>query len=100
MKNKKQILDYRKELEQEIINYLKKTKSHFILDDVKKIIYEEDDQNDLTEIIKMFDTGYGDIQLDTVLELVNDAWNYFPHKMIGGISPEEKVVEFYENNNK
>jgi len=32
-------------------------------------------------------------ELSNVLELVTDAWNYFPHKVLGGISPAEKLLE-------
>jgi len=32
--------------------------------------------------------------LSNVLELVTDAWNYFPHKTLGGLSPAEKLLEY------
>ncbi|MDZ4285556.1 MAG: hypothetical protein U1A23_01365 [Candidatus Sungbacteria bacterium] len=28
-----------------------------------------------------------------MLELVTDAWNYFTHKVLGGISPADKLLE-------
>lgn len=90
------ILERRKEIEQEIVDMLKETKSDFGLDDIKKIIYNEDGQDSLTDIIAMFDTGQGAAELQNVLELVNDAWNYFPHKVIGGLSPAEKLLEYRE----
>jgi len=31
--------------------------------------------------------------LSHVLELVTDAWNYFPHKALGGISPAETLLK-------
>jgi len=96
--NKQQILEKRKEIEEELADMLKETKSDFDLEDIKKIIYNEKGQDDLTDIIAMFDTGQGLIELENVLELVNDAWNYFPHKIIGGISPAEKLLE-YKNRN-
>jgi hypothetical protein len=89
-----QILVKRKELEQELVEMLKKTKSDFTLEHIKQIIYDEDGQDSLTEVISMFDTGQKAAELDNVLELVNDAWNYFPHKIIGGVSPAEKLLEF------
>ena len=47
MKNesKKQILERRKEIEKELLEMLKETKSDFGLDDIKKIIYNEDGQH-------------------------------------------------------
>ena len=32
-------------------------------------------------------------ELSNVLELVTDAWNYFPHKLLDGLSPAEKLLE-------
>ena len=32
-------------------------------------------------------------ELSNVLELVSDAWNYFPHKILGGISPADLSAE-------
>ena len=32
-------------------------------------------------------------ELSNVLELVTDAWNYFPHEVLGGISPAEILLE-------
>jgi len=91
--NKQQILEKRKEIEQELLDFLKETKSDFNLDDIKEIIYHEDGQDDLTDIIAMFDTGQGLIELENILETINDAWNYFPHKILDGFSPAEKLPE-------
>jgi len=32
-------------------------------------------------------------KLNEVLQIFNDAWNYFPHKSLGGKSPSQKVKE-------
>ena len=94
VKSKQQILVRRKEIERELLEMLKETNSDFSLEDVKKIIYNEEDSDDLMRIIAMFDRG-GDVsELESILELANDAWNYFPHKIIGGISPAEKLLEY------
>lgn len=96
IESKQQILKRRKEIEQELLDMLKEAKSDFGVDDIKEIIYNEDGQDGLTDIIAMFDTGQGAAELQNVLELVNDAWNYFPHKVIGGLSPAEKLLEHRE----
>lgn len=93
METKTQILQRRKEIEQELVDLLEETGSDFGLDDIKEIIYNEDDQESLTDIIAMFDNGLGLVELENVLETVNDAWNYFPHKILGGLSPMEKRLE-------
>ena len=74
---------------------LKETKSDFTLDAIKEVIYNEEGLNDLTDVIAMFDVGQSAAELNTVLELVNDAWNYFPHKSIGGISPAEALLRHH-----
>ena len=90
---KKEIIRKRQEIENELLVMLKETGSDFGLDDIKEIIYNEDGQDCLTDIIAMFDNGLDLVELENVLELVNDAWNYFPHKALGGLSPTEMIKE-------
>ncbi len=87
-----QILAKRKEVEQELIEFLKETESDFTLEDIQQVIFEEENTDDLTDVIAMFDTGHGQLELSAILETVNDAWNYFPHKILGGISPAEMIL--------
>lgn len=87
-----EIIRKRKEIEKELSAMLEETGSDFGLDDIKDTIYNEDGQDSLTDIIAMFDSGQGTAELEDVLELVNKAWNYFPHKTIGGLSPAEKLT--------
>src|SRR3989344_9656516 len=94
VENKEQILQRRKEIEEELLELLKETESDFGLDDIKEIIYNEDGQDCLTDIIAMFDRGGDASELENILDLVNDAWNYFPHKILGGLSPAEKLLEY------
>jgi|SRR3989338_7017541 len=94
IRSKEQILKKRKEIEEELLEMLKETESDFELDDVKEIIYNEDGQDCLTDVVAMFDRGGDMSELSDILELVNDAWNYFPHKIIGGLSPAEKILEY------
>ncbi len=89
---KEQILTERKEIEQAITALLKKAKSDCALKDVQDAIYNETEQNDMAEIISMFDTGEGDVELGEVLELITDAWNHFPHKVLSGKSPQEMAL--------
>lgn len=107
IKSLQQILERRKEIVQELVDMLKETESDFTLGHVCDAIYNEEDNDDMMKVVAMFDgstsltTGRGgDLsELENVLELVNDAWNYFPHKVLGGISPAEKILE-YQNKKK
>jgi len=94
IESKQQILERRKEIEQELVDMLKETKSDFSLQSVKDTIYHEEDNDDIQKVIAMFDRGGNTSELSNILELVSDAWNYFPHKAINGLSPAEKLLEY------
>lgn len=96
--NQQQIIERRKEAEQELLAFLKETGSNFSLDHIKEVIYNEDGTDAMTDIIAMFDTGQGAAELENIIETINDAWNYFPHKLLGGLSPAEKVLEYQQQN--
>jgi len=93
IKNRRQISETRKKIEKELEKLLKQTKNDFCLNDIKEIIYNENDQNDLIKIMEMFDNGQDIDELNKILAVVNDAWNYFPHKCLGDLSPAEKILE-------
>ncbi|OGY51342.1 MAG: hypothetical protein A3A02_04745 [Candidatus Buchananbacteria bacterium RIFCSPLOWO2_01_FULL_39_33] len=97
--SKQQILERRKEIEQELVEMLKETESDFTLDHVRDVIFHEEDNDDMMKVVAMLDRGGDASELSDVLELVTDAWNYFPHKVLGGISPAEKLLE-YQNKKK
>lgn len=91
--SKREILKTRKEIEKELSQMFKEIKSPFTVEHIKDIIYHEEDQDDLMKTVAIFDRG-GDIsELSNILEITNDAWNYFPHECLGGISPMEKLLE-------
>lgn len=98
IESKQQIFEKRKEIEQELVELLKETDSKFSLNHIKEIIYNEEDQDDLTDVIAMFDIGQGASEMDNIFETINDAWNYFPHEILGGLSPAEKILEYQESN--
>jgi len=77
-------------------------------DYVLDAIFHEEDNDDMMKMVAMFDgstsltTGRGGdaSELSNVLELVTDAWNYFPHEILGGISPAEKLLEHHNKSKK
>jgi len=93
--SKQQILERRKEIEQELVEMLKETESDFTLDHIRDVIFHEEDNDDMMKVVAMFDRGGDASELSTVLELVTDAWNYFPHKVLNGLSPAEKLLEHH-----
>ena len=97
-KNKQEIIDYHAEVEAEATELLEETGSDFTLDDVKNVIYNEEESDDFQKVIAMFDDGNPE-NLSNIIETVTDAWNYFPHKLTNGLSPTEVLFE-YEQKNK
>jgi hypothetical protein len=93
IENLEQILERRKEIEQELVDILKETESDFTLDHIRDVIFHEEDNDDMMKVVAMFDRGGDASELSNVLELVTDAWNYFPHKVLGGISPAEMILK-------
>ena len=93
--SQQQILERRKEIEQELVDMLKETESDFTLDHIRDVIFHEDDNDDMMKVVAMFDRGGDASELSNVLELVTEAWNFFPHKVLGGISPAEKLLEHH-----
>src|SRR3989339_1802306 len=98
IESKQQILERRKEIEQELVEMLKETESDFTLDHIRDVIFHEEDNDDMMKVVAMFDRGGDASEMSNVLELVTDAWNYFPHKVLGGISPAEKILEHKDKN--
>lgn len=97
--SKEEIIEYRREIEADINELLDETRSDFTLDDAKEVIYEEEGNDDMQKIIAMFDDGNPE-NLSNIIELVTDAWNYFPHKLLDGLSPAEKLLEHRQNKKK
>lgn len=87
-----QIREQRKQIEADLAECLEETGSEFELEDIKQLIDNEEEQDDFNHLLAMFDMGQGLGELETVVELITDAWNFFPHKSLGGLSPAEIVL--------
>ena len=97
IKQTREEIDQRKfEIEQELLELIYRTESDFELDDIKQVIYDEKDQDDLMQIVAMFDRAGDAGELENILELTTDAWNYFPHKALDGLSPAEVSLRYSE----
>lgn len=81
-------------IEREVKELLKKINSSFTFEDIKNIIYNEDNSKDIQKIVEIFSQEEDINKLQDTLDLVSGAWNYFPHKKLGGISPQEKLMEY------
>jgi len=88
--NKQEINRKRKEIKKEFEELLAEYDSPFAFDHILDIIYHEKETDDMMKIVRIFDDG-NPMELENILELATDAWNYFPHKMLGGKAPAEKL---------
>lgn len=88
----REILLKRKEIEKELSNILKEMNSDFTLKDIQDIIYNETETDDFHHIVRMFDTG-SPYELENIMGIINDAWNYFPHKILDGLCPAEVLSQ-------
>ena len=69
VESKQQILERRKEIERELVDMLKETKSHFSLQDIKNAIFHEEEADDMMKVVAMFDRGRDASELSNILEL-------------------------------
>lgn len=83
-----EIAQKRKEIKKEFEKMLAEHNSPFTFDHILDIIYHEEETDDMMKIVAIFDDG-NPSELENILELATDAWNYFPHKVLKGKSPVE-----------
>ena len=88
--NKEEIAQKRKEIKEEFEELLAEHGSPFSFDHILDIIYHEEETDDMMKIVAIFDDG-NPMEMQNILELATDAWNYFPHKILGGKAPVDKL---------
>jgi len=99
IESKEGILERRKKIEQKLQDQLKAMgKDESVWQEIRDAIYRENRSTPLV-LIPMFGECRNASQLSAVLALVTEAWNYFPHEGLGGLSPAEKMLE-YQNKDK
>ncbi len=92
-KSKEDIIQKRGDIEKQLNNIIDSLGLSMKFEEIKEMIYNEQDQSTLHEIISKFDNGQDIDELNKILAIVNEAWNYFPHKVLGGLFPAEKIME-------
>ena len=67
------------------------------IDTVKDLVWHEEGDkafNEFTERVLGYFNNIRDVdELNGILQVFNDAWNYFPHKCLNGQSPAQVVGE-------
>lgn len=80
-----------------LIKQLSKTNSKSTLEEILAIIYNARGRAvaDTTLRIASMLSDSSAIPAQRIIDLVTDAWNHFPHKSLGDLSPAEKAQEVY-----
>jgi hypothetical protein len=95
LSNIDRIVEYRKVLSARILYLLVSFDSEATVEEIKRLILEHDGTTHPSEcfadLIDLFRAGKDD--LDSLLPVIQDAWNYFPHRSLGGRCPAEVMVD-------
>jgi len=90
---KKDIEKRRQEIENELCKYIRdKEIIQTNIEVIKNTIYKGD-RDDFNGLMKQFNIGQSQDELDKFYKLLNEAWDYFPHKNLIGNSPIEKIMK-------
>jgi hypothetical protein len=83
---------YRTFTEERLKELLAASRSSMNLESVKQLIFEakgSDFQSYLSDMLAALQCNNISGMKDSALQVIQDAWNYFPHRFLGGRSPVE-----------
>ena len=91
---KQEIAKRRNEIKNKLSELIEKNKLGLSFADIERMILEENGQKDFNKIVFLFLKNFDSADINesnNLVQAVNDAWNYFPHQVLGGLSPAEKA---------
>ncbi len=92
-----QIRVHRARTELHLSTLLQKTQSSATLNDVRELIFYERPERKFGEyfsdLITLIDPTKTGVDLDELLPIIQDAWNYFPHFHLDGLCPAKLMLE-------
>lgn len=88
-----EILVKRLSIEEHLKRIIKKYNNTLKVSYIKNIIYNENDQRELDFLINLFSSVEDFSELQRIIAVIVDAWNYWPHKSLEGLSPVEKAIQ-------
>jgi hypothetical protein len=92
-----EIEDCRTRVEARLCALLEEAQSSVTIDDIKHYIFGQSHTTRprvwIDHVADLFGRVPGTIEMDTVLSVFQDAWNYFPHRSLNGSSPIERFLE-------
>ena len=85
---------HRARTEKKLTRLLTAAGSSATLDDIKSIIFEEDGDTPFIAYVMQLGELFGDeADDDAVIPAIQDAWNYFPHRRLGGSCPASRMLQ-------
>ena len=63
--------------------------SQLTLTDLKDIIWNEDSSSVMSRLVFAIAEDNPDVEIEKVMDMIQVAWNTFPHKALNGLSPQE-----------
>lgn len=93
-KIKQEIIKRRDAIKKKLSEAIENNGFDFSFADIEKKILTASGKNEFNEILALFlkKLNSPDINKNNnLLQAVSDAWNYFPHQALGGLSPAEKA---------
>lgn len=88
-----QAMDHITAFEERLADFLARQcrESNIAVADVKDIIWNEQDSNLGSRMAFEIAAQNPKTKFENVLQIVNDAWNHFPHKRLNGLAPRDMV---------
>lgn len=84
----------RRIIERQVLEIIDHYQVDTTFEKIKDIVFNEEGNKDFNQLTVLFADKITDIdELNRVLQIVNNVWNYFPHKCLGGLCPMEKILE-------
>jgi len=86
-----QIISYRMDLEKRLAERLIRARCPTSLEAIRTLVYEEQPDGTLPSFLTnmLSVLRVGDDEIDSVLPLIQDLWNYYPHASLGDRCPAD-----------
>jgi hypothetical protein len=79
--------------EVQLVDFLTRqcTASNVTLADIKDIVWNEQDNNLVSRVVFELAEQNPKTKFEDILQIINDAWNHFPHKRLNGLAPRDMI---------
>ncbi len=71
--------------------------SNVTVDDIKDIVWNDYDHHVTSRMAFILAEQNPKTKFEDIIQMMQDAWNHFPHKGLNGLSPQEMVVRAHKD---